>query len=322
MSLNPVDWKTATFSNLAFPKIAGVDVAGEISEVRTRKTPFSLINCFGNFILHVSLQIGPDVAGDWAVGDRVCAHLDLRGEWGGFAEYCIALSHVLVRIPEGVSFQDAAAIPCAGWTAHLALYHRMNIASGKTLVIAGASGGVGSFAVQLAKQRGVRIIATCSRKNFDFVKKLGADECIDYSTDNIAAKIKELCGPVGPHYWLDNVGADSCDTALQVLAFGGHLAVVVAGPTAAALATNTVAYRCQSIDYITLGGAYRSADPADAHRFVEMGEDMLGMVERGKLTTNVSHVIKFDEIPKYLQLLKEGFAGNGKIVATLPPKEK
>jgi NADPH:quinone reductase len=235
----------------------------------------------------------------------------------GFAQYSIALSHVLVPIPDAVSFHDAAAVPCAGWTAYLALYHRLNIASGKNLVIAGASGGVGSFAVQLAKQKGVRIIATCSRKNFDFVKRLGADEVLDYNSENLVDRIKELCGPVGVHYWLDNVGSQSCDLALQVLAFGGHLGIVVAGPSNDVLSTNTTFYRCQSLHYVTLGGAYRSADPADAARFVQIGQDMLKMIEEGKLSTNISHLIGFDEIPKFLQLLKDGYAGNGKIVAKI-----
>jgi NADPH:quinone reductase-like Zn-dependent oxidoreductase len=92
---------------------------------------------------------------------------------------------MLVAVPDSVSFEEAAALPCAGWTAYLALHHRMKIESGKTIVVTAASGGVGGFAVQLAKKAGLKVIATARKANEEYVRSLGADYVIDYTVDKV-----------------------------------------------------------------------------------------------------------------------------------------
>jgi NADPH:quinone reductase-like Zn-dependent oxidoreductase len=104
-------------------------------------------------------------------------------------------SHTIARIPASVSYIDAAAIPCAGLTAYNALYRRLNCGSGDIVLVHAGSGGVGGYAIQLAKRVGATVVATCSAANADYVRELGADEVIDYRTQNVFARAQE------PQFW-------------------------------------------------------------------------------------------------------------------------
>ncbi|MFP3441308.1 NADP-dependent oxidoreductase, partial [Pantoea sp. SIMBA_133] len=92
---------------------------------------------------------------------------------GPFAEYAIAHAHTIAKLPEAISFVDAAALPTAGYTAYQALFRKLHIHRGQTILIHAGAGGVGGFAIQLAKNMGLTVITTASRHNHDFVKKLG-----------------------------------------------------------------------------------------------------------------------------------------------------
>jgi NADPH:quinone reductase-like Zn-dependent oxidoreductase len=119
--------------------------------------------------------VGPDVT-RFAVGDAV-----FGGAKGAFAEYAIAGEKNLVHKPENVSFVDAAAIPTGGLTALQGLRDHGQISSGQRVLIIGASGGVGVYAVQIAKSFDTQVTAVCSTRNIDMVKRIGADEVIDYT---------------------------------------------------------------------------------------------------------------------------------------------
>lgn len=119
--------------------------------------------------------VGPDVT-RFAVGDAV-----FGGARGAFAEYAIAGEKNLVHKPETISFVDAAAIPTGGLTALQGLRDHGQIASGQRVLIIGASGGVGIYAVQIAKSFDTHVTAVCSTRNVDMVKRIGADEVIDYT---------------------------------------------------------------------------------------------------------------------------------------------
>ena len=119
--------------------------------------------------------VGPDVT-HFAVGDAV-----FGGAKGAFAEYAIAGEKNLVHKPETVSFVDAAAIPTSGLTALQGLRDHGQISAGQHVLIIGASGGVGIYAVQIAKFFGAQVTAVCSTRNIDMVKRIGADEVIDYT---------------------------------------------------------------------------------------------------------------------------------------------
>lgn len=166
-SANPVDWHILRgkpfFARFSFglfkpkDKILGADFAGIVEEV-------------GNNIEH------------FKVGDRVFGDT-LKG--GAFAEYTCAPVNVCAIMPEGTDFPKMASVPIAGVTALQALITHGQLKEGESVFINGSSGGVGHFAVQIAKAYGAKVTAVCSSKNIDFVKTLGADQVIAYDKENI-----------------------------------------------------------------------------------------------------------------------------------------
>jgi NADPH:quinone reductase-like Zn-dependent oxidoreductase len=166
-SANPADWHIlrgkpvfARFSSGLFKpkdKIPGADFAGIIEEV-------------GNNVRH------------FKVGDRVFGET-LKG--GAFAEYLCVESNVCGIMPDGTGFSEMASVPIAGVTALQALITHGQLKEGESVLINGSSGGVGHFAVQIAKAYGAKVTAVCSGKNIDFVKSLGADNVIAYDKENI-----------------------------------------------------------------------------------------------------------------------------------------
>ncbi len=158
VSVNPVDWKIRK-GNLKmivskkFPKILGIEFAGTVEE------------------------IGENVTG-FIKGQRVFAGSGYEG--GGYAEYAVAQAGRTILIPDNVSFEEASTMAVAGMTALQGLRNKGRIKPGMDVIVNGASGGVGTYAIQIAKVMGAKVTAVCSAKNFDLVKSLGADVIIDY----------------------------------------------------------------------------------------------------------------------------------------------
>ncbi|XP_004290167.1 PREDICTED: putative quinone-oxidoreductase homolog, chloroplastic [Fragaria vesca subsp. vesca] len=179
-SINPVDWKlqkgtARPFYPRSLPHTPACDVAGEVVEV------------------------GQEVR-DFKAGDKVVAALTLA-TGGAFAEYATASERFTAIRPAEVSSAEAAGLPVAGLTAHQCLTEAAGIkldgtGPQKNILITAASGGVGTFAVQLAKLGNTHVTATCGARNIDFVKGLGADEVLDYKTPEGAA----LSSPSGRKY--------------------------------------------------------------------------------------------------------------------------
>jgi len=160
--VNPVDWKvregqTRILTGSRFPKVLGIECSGEIVEVG------SLVKKF-------------------KAGDAVIANAGMR--LGAYAEYVAVRGKTVFPKPEMVAFEDAATLPIAGLTALQALRDKGRIVSGRKVLINGASGGVGTFAVQIAKILGADVTAVCSAANAGLVKGLGADHIIDYHQQN------------------------------------------------------------------------------------------------------------------------------------------
>jgi len=285
VGLNPVDYKTGSFGFLKFPFTPGCDVAGVVEEIGHGVTNFK-------------------------VGDRVCYHAKMSSRWGGFAEYSVTEAITTVHIPESVSFVDAAAIPCAGWTAWVALHDKARIRKGETILVTSGAGGVGGFAIQLAKQAGCEVITTCSAKNFDHVKKLGADHCIDYTKDDVKAKVMEITKNRGVDFWFDMISAESADLGLNCLAFGGGLIVIQSNP---ATPIGNFFTKQVSINDVFLGGALGADDRAKKH-LAHVGTEMINLFQQKKLHVEISEVVSFDQIPEALERIKERHVV-GKIVA-------
>lgn len=152
--INPVDFKGVMNGIFQMPYIIGTDIAGVVA------------------------QVGADVT-DFVVGDEVIGSLQWATQ-GAFAEYIVTEPSHLARKPTNLSFAEAAAIPLAGLTAWQGLFDKLAIQPGQKVLVQAAAGGVGYFAVQLAKWKGARVVAVASEKNEAFVRDAGADEVIDY----------------------------------------------------------------------------------------------------------------------------------------------
>jgi NADPH:quinone reductase-like Zn-dependent oxidoreductase len=165
-SINPVDYKIrrgdlSLILPRKFPRTLGMDVAGVVAEIGASVRKFK-------------------------VGDRVFGITDpFRNQSGSYAEYALVQDTKLALMQESLMFENAASLPVAGHTAYKALFELGAIRPGHHILINGAAGGVGSFAVQLAKIAGARVTATCGANNIDFVRSLGADEVFDYKVSDI-----------------------------------------------------------------------------------------------------------------------------------------
>jgi len=162
-SINPFDWKIrrgdlSYILPKKFPRVLGVDVSGIVLQVGSAVTKFK-------------------------IGDQVFGMANpFRNQYGSYAEKTLVQESNLAIMPESLSFENAAAIPVAGLTAYKALFEIGGLKAGEHVLINGAAGGVGSFAVQLAKNSSAKITATCGPNNIDFVRSLGADEVINYNS--------------------------------------------------------------------------------------------------------------------------------------------
>jgi alcohol dehydrogenase len=198
------------------PLIMGLDVAGEI------------------------IAVGPGVEG-WAIGERVLVDPinrvegGLMGETvhGGLAELCRARAHQLVRLPDDVSFVDAAALPVAYGTAHRMLISKGNVREGDRVMILGASGGVGVCCVQLAKQAGAEVVVgASSAAKLDRLKALGADHLINYADRDFVQEVYALYGKParrgasagnGLDVVVNFTGGDTWVKSMRCLKVGGRL---------------------------------------------------------------------------------------------------
>lgn len=153
------------------------------------------------------------------IGDAVFA---LLPNANGYAEYVSTNAKNVVHKPANVSFEEAAAVPMAGLTAWQPVVHGMNIKKGDKILIHAASGGVGHYAVQIAKYLGAEVIATSSARNHDFVLSLGADKHIDYQTENFWETIKDV------DYVLDTVGGETLERSIDITKPGGTVISILA----------------------------------------------------------------------------------------------
>jgi NADPH:quinone reductase-like Zn-dependent oxidoreductase len=193
-SINPIDWKIRRgISSKQLPAVLGNDISGTIE--RSRADGFAE---------------GEDVFG-FAPG-------------GGYAEFAVAPTAAIAKKPPGLSHDQAAAIPVSGLTAWQALFDRGGLQSGQTLLVAGAAGGVGHFAVQFGKHAGARVIGTGSARNREFVLSLGADEYVDYTSEDVAEVVSDA------DVVFDTVGGETTKTLVPSVREGGTIVVIAGGP--------------------------------------------------------------------------------------------
>jgi NADPH:quinone reductase-like Zn-dependent oxidoreductase len=206
--VNPVDGairsgKYAKFFGSKPPFIPGYDIAGVVEKIGAKIDKHK-------------------------PGDAVYAYLDLdRG--GGYAEYAVATDREVSAKPKSLSFVEAAGVPLAALTAWQALIDAGKLSAGQTVLIHGGSGGVGSFAIQIAKARGAKVFATASTPNQDLLKRLGADVAIDYTKQKFEDIAKDV------DVVLDSVAKDTLQRSYGVVKKGGFIVSLVARPDPAEL---------------------------------------------------------------------------------------
>lgn len=265
-AINGIDWKIRDgelqrIFSFQLPMILGSDAAGVVAAVGEGVTTF---------------QVGQEVYG-----------MMERSRSGSFAEYAIASADALAPKPQSLSYLEAASIPAVALTAWQALFDKGNLSNGQTVLIHGAAGGVGIFAVQLAKWKGARIIATASASNVNAVRELGADEIIDYKTTPFEKVVKEV------DVVLDIMGGDTRARSWQVLKPNGILVSTVPPPPTAPDGLRGEMLMMQ----------------ARGSELLEISK----LLEAGQLRTIIERVFPLNETAQALELNKAGHT-HGKIV--------
>src|SRR5436309_4847157 len=266
-AVNPVDWKIreglGEMFGLKPPLILGCEVAGTVETV------------------------GDNVE-DFSPGHDVYGYLGAYS--GGYAEYVAAPASEFVRKPKQINFDAAAAVPVGALTASQGIFDHGKLTSGQRILITGASGAVGSMAVQLANVIGAHVIGTGSGRNEEFVRKLGADEFIDYKKAKFEDKVS------GVDVVFDTVGGDTQERAFQTLKRGGVLVSTVSPP---------LAEKAKEFG-VTVAMVMMMAKP---EQLAEINQ----LVESGKLKVRVATVFPLTEVKKAHQLSSSGHA-DGKII--------
>jgi NADPH2:quinone reductase len=176
----------------------------------------------GGEVAGIVKELGEGVQGV-SVGDRVIAFTG----WGGFAEEVQAEARVLVPMPAEMDFVTASAFVMVYGTSHYALKDRARLGRGETLLVLGAAGGVGLAAVELGKTMGARVIAAASsEEKLAICQQHGADECINYTREDLKERLKQLTGGQGVDVIYDPVGGAYAEPALRGMAWGGRYLVV------------------------------------------------------------------------------------------------
>ena len=243
----------------------------------------------------------------WMIGNRVLYHGDMFRPHGGFAEFALQESKTLIPHP-ALSATVAAATPCSGWTAWRALNDKLRACDRDSILITGGSGGVGGFAIQIAKYLGLKqIIVTCSAQNRDYVKELGATHMIDYRNEDVICRVLEVTNQQGVAIGLDTVGADNDITVANALTHGGHMVELVETVRPASYRDSFM--RELSFHQLSLGSGHRSGAKG-RETLVAAGRAFSKLVELGHIKVGMVKTIALEEVgPSLVEMLKQRTVG-------------
>ncbi len=286
-ALNPLDWHymrgepyiMRMESGLGRPVVArlGVDYAGTVEAVGSQVTKFK--------------------PGDAVFGGRT----------GAFAEYVSVSEHGAVAMkPAGVSFEQAAAVPIAAITALQALRDKGQLRAGQKVLINGASGGVGTFAVQLAKHFGAEVTGVCSTRNVELVRSIGADQVIDYTREDFTR------GEARYDLVIDNVGNHSLLAVRRAMAPAG-IYVIVGGPSDGKwfgpMTTPLKAYALSPFISQKVGFILGQLNATDLTLLADL-------IQTGKVTPVIDRRYALAEVPEAIEYLETGRA-RGKVIVNV-----
>ena len=283
VSLNPIDWKIASgdFRLIPLfkgpPRGLGCDFAGEIVAIGGGAT-------------------------ERHVGERVFGSLLPLARDGALAEYLTVAYDRVLALPQGIDDTVAAALPIAAGTALQALVDEAGVVAGQRVLINGAAGGVGHFAVQIATHLGTRVTAVCSGANADFVRGLGAEEVIDYARDDFTQRDDRF------DVVFDVAGTSSFEAAKRVLTpFGCYLNTLGTMTAAATTVVSAVIARLTS---------RQRAIPIALRNGAPMWQRLLQLTDSNVLRPRIERTIGLDEVAAALRGMETGH-GRGKIVVRI-----
>ncbi|MGB3682358.1 MAG: NADP-dependent oxidoreductase, partial [Rubrobacteraceae bacterium] len=234
--------------------------------------------------------VGAEVE-DFSEGDEVFAY---RFPGGGYAEYVTAAEGITARKPASLSFEETAGVPVAGTTAHQGLVDELGVQEGETVLVTGASGGVGTMAVQIAANiLGARVIGTASTRNHEYLRELGAEEAIDYNGDWVTV-VREVA-PDGVDAVLDCAGGDTLERSFETLKDGGRAAYIVPVEEEPEPPRGIIAH-------------FFSAQP-DGGRLAALAS----MFDAGQLRMNLQEVVPLEEAARAHDIVEERHT-RGKVV--------
>lgn len=267
--VNPLDVKIRAgymqgMMNFPLPLILGVDLAGVVAEV------------------------GPGVVG-FETGDEVYG-LGNMAVSGTYAEYAVVEPESISLKPKTLDFVQAASVPVVAMTAWQSLFDFGGLSEGQTVLIHAAAGGVGLFAVQLAKWKGARVIGTASGKNLDFVRELGADEVIDYKTTAFEDVINDV------DVVLDTIGGDTRERSFGVLKKGGIIISTTSPPSQ------------ETAEHLGVRAAMVMVKSNQS-----LLKEIAELLDTGKIKTVVETVLPLAEVRQAHEISESGH-GRGKIV--------
>ncbi|MCP3027467.1 NADP-dependent oxidoreductase [Halobacillus sp. A5] len=274
-SINPIDWKLREgylkeMLDFEFPITLGWDAAGIVKEVGENVQKFK-------------------------VGDRVFARPELS-RFGTYAEYAAVDEHVLSHLPEEISYEQAAAVPLAGLTARQCLVDFAEIKEGEKVLLHAGSGGVGHYAIQIAKSFGAYTAATASGKNKDWVEQLGVDRFINYQEEDFAEVLNDF------DIVLDTIGGEVQEKSYNVLKEGGRLVSIVQAPDE------------NKAGELGIKAGFEWLEP-DGEKLAQLANLMV----KGEMVSKVGHRFPLtQEGLREAHQLSESHHATGKIVITIP----
>ena len=262
-SVNPIDWKIRRgLRETKMPKILGNDASGVVEVSRTE---------------------------DFAVGDEVFGIVPS----GGYAQFATAPAGTIAKKPAGLSHEQAACLPVAGMTAWQALFDKGKLQAGQTALIAGGAGGVGHLAVQFAKHADAHTIATGSARNREFILGLGAEEYVDYTSQDVSEAVQDV------DVAFDAVGGETTASLVPTLRAGGVLVTIANAPPEQAAAQRGARAELFSMS------------PSS-----EQLARIAGLVADGTVRVEIAHTFPLEEARQAHELSEAGHT-RGKIVLTV-----
>lgn len=286
-----------------------LQLTGSVRLIQDYRMPLTL----GNECSGIVEKTGNNVK-NFRTGDQVYTRLPIK-KIGAFAEYVTVDHKALAKMPSGYDFITAAAIPLAGLTAYQALVEELEVQSGKTLLITGASGSFGQIAVPIAKSMGLHVIVTGNTRSKDKLIKMGADQYIDYKKENYWKVLSDI------DYVIDTLGANEFEHELSVLKKGGRLLSLRTAPNRMFAKRNGFSWLKRML-FTLAGNKYDSAARKQGKEyrfmFVRSSGDQLKrvteIVEKYHIMPDIeSRTFSLSQVNEALELIAHGKL-NGKII--------